>query len=565
MKRRVLFVGEASYLATGFSTYWNEVLRRIHATGEFEIAEMGSYAHDADPRCQSVPWKFYPVAPDPRNAEAQRAYMSSQTNQFGEWRFSDVLLDFKPHIVCAIRDWWMDEFILRSPLRDYFKFAWLLTIDGAPQRDRWLDSYRQTDYVLTYSEFGRKVLEAEGRPNTNFVTIASPGADIQTFRPVPDKRAHKSSAGIDPDCFVVGTVMRNQKRKLYYDLIQAYADWFHGAKSRGQIELAKKTFLYLHTSYPDVGYDIGKALREFKVGNRVLMTYMCDACHSAYPSFFAGEVARCRRCGEHRAHPPNADRSVTRDVLAHIMNLFDVYVQYSICEGWGMPVTEAMACGVPAMCVDYSAMQDHVALPGGIPIRVQRFFYEAVIETEQRRALPDNAHFGEQLTKFLRMRPEARAELARRTRESIVEPAPVFGQDEKLPRFGWERTAAIWANFLRTCEIIPEEQAWGNPNPNLVRPATSFPAKEMSNAEFVNWAISNVWCRPDLANSFSAGEMVRSLNAGFRVEGQNMVPVRREDIAGQLKYWADMRNAAEMKRVEAMNGRRENGLCMAAF
>ncbi len=44
-KRRILFIGEASFLATGFSTYWQEVIKRLHATGEFEIAEMGSYAH----------------------------------------------------------------------------------------------------------------------------------------------------------------------------------------------------------------------------------------------------------------------------------------------------------------------------------------------------------------------------------------------------------------------------------------------------------------------------------------------------------------------------------------
>ena len=94
MKRRVLFVGEASYLATGFSTYWNEVIKRIHAEGQFEIAEQGSYAYDNDPRNAMVPWRFYPVAPDPADQAANHVYHSRPTNQFGEWRFIDVLLDF---------------------------------------------------------------------------------------------------------------------------------------------------------------------------------------------------------------------------------------------------------------------------------------------------------------------------------------------------------------------------------------------------------------------------------------------------------------------------------------
>ncbi len=54
-KRRILFIGEASFLATGFSTYWNEVIKRLHKTNEFEIAEMGSYAFADDTRCKHVP------------------------------------------------------------------------------------------------------------------------------------------------------------------------------------------------------------------------------------------------------------------------------------------------------------------------------------------------------------------------------------------------------------------------------------------------------------------------------------------------------------------------------
>jgi len=40
-KKRVLFVGEASFLKTGFSTYWDNVIRRLENTGKYEIAEIG--------------------------------------------------------------------------------------------------------------------------------------------------------------------------------------------------------------------------------------------------------------------------------------------------------------------------------------------------------------------------------------------------------------------------------------------------------------------------------------------------------------------------------------------
>jgi len=254
-KKRVLFIGEASFLATGFSTYWNEVIKRLYATDEFEIAEMGSYAHDDDPKCQQVPWRFYPVAPARQNQQAMQRYMANQTNQFGEWRFEDICLDFKPDIVCGIRDFWMDEFVLRSPFRQNFSFIWMPTIDGEPQRELWLDSYKQCDKILTYSEYGMNLLHKTGRRGTRLTTIASPGADLEIFKPPEDKRNHKARLGIDPNSLIVGTVMRNQKRKLYYDLIEAFSQWLYHSRSKGHLDLAKRTFLYLHTSYPDVGYD----------------------------------------------------------------------------------------------------------------------------------------------------------------------------------------------------------------------------------------------------------------------------------------------------------------------
>ncbi|MEK0338166.1 MAG: Hint domain-containing homing endonuclease, partial [Nitrosopumilus sp.] len=209
-KRRVLFIGESSFLATGFSTYLNEVLKRLHETDEFEIAEMGSYGHADDPRCQQVPWKFYPVAPARSDQQAMQKYLGNQPiSHFGELIFDKVCLEFKPDIVVSIRDWWMDEFVLRSPLRDHFTFIWMPTIDGEPQRELWLDSYLQTDRILTYSEYGMNLLKKTGRRGTNLVTIASPGADLEIFKPPENKRDHKAKLGIDPNSLIVGCFAKN--------------------------------------------------------------------------------------------------------------------------------------------------------------------------------------------------------------------------------------------------------------------------------------------------------------------------------------------------------------------
>lgn len=70
-KKRVLLINEASFLATGFSTYGNEVLKRLYATNEFELFELGAYAEDGDQRINSIPWKFYAAAPNKNDEEGK--------------------------------------------------------------------------------------------------------------------------------------------------------------------------------------------------------------------------------------------------------------------------------------------------------------------------------------------------------------------------------------------------------------------------------------------------------------------------------------------------------------
>lgn len=454
---------------------------------------------------------------------------------------------------CDIRDQWMSSWILRSPFRNNYKFIHLLTIDGWRQRDLWLDDYKRNDACLTYSKWAWDLMKRDGLKGTNMITVASPGSDLDLFKPPDDKKAHKAKLGIDPNTIIVGTVMRNQKRKLYYDLIEAFSKWVYKAKTKGHIDLVKKTFLYLHTSYPDVGYDIGRAIQEFKIGTKVLMTYMCQSCGTVYPSFFQGEWAVCRRCKNKTAHPPNANSSPSREVLAEIMKLFDIYVQYSIAEGWGMPLTDAMACGTQCAAVRYSAMNDHIECPHSIPIEVGRYFYESVIETEQKRALPNNDDFVQKLDRFVKLSDATRQEMSKEIRAYAIEPTEVYGQEEKLPRFGWDRTAAIWRNVLNQTEIKDPSLTWFNPEPQLIKPNLTQPPDNLDNVQFINYIIENIWCKPEMVNSYFAMEWIRYLNQGFMIQGAQKINVDKQYIGNHFLNLVNQQNMAEQKRVTLLN------------
>lgn len=485
-------MGEATFLNTGYGVYGKELLTRLHQTGKYDIAELGGYGKCNDAHSLDIPWTYYGCMPDDETQNAE--YSKEIANQWGMWRFEEICLDFQPDVVLDIRDIWMSDFVGRSPYRRLFSWILMPTIDSAPQMEQWLDTYINADAVLTYSEFGRDMLLKETGGQIEFMGIASPAADYTLFKPVSNKQAHKSSMGLDEDTLIVGTVMRNQKRKLYPDLISGFKSYLEQ-----HTRLADKTFLYIHTGYPDIGWDLPRLIRESGIGHKILCTYMCVSCHNVFPSFFQDARRTCPKCGAPHAKMPSGTMGVTTANLADIMNTFDVYVQYSTCEGFGMPQIEAAACGVPIMSVDYSAMSSVVKNLGGTPIKVQRLFREA--ETHAYRAYPDNKDFANKLGKILSKSNAERKKIARDTYLACRK------------HYDWERATNIWINALD----IVQPSDWNVP-PRLTQPNLNIP-QGMSDQSFVNWCIANIWGEPDKINSYFALRMARDLHYGEAISG----------------------------------------------
>jgi glycosyltransferase involved in cell wall biosynthesis len=487
-KKRILWCGEASFLKTGYGVYADAVLKRLYKTGKYDIAELASYGNVDDERRYDVPWRYYGNSPDtPEEHQEYNARMPS--SQFGDWRFEETCLHFKPDIVIDIRDWWMMEHECRSPFRKLYHWAIMPTVDSFPQQEQFLSTFLDADSVFTYSEWGRDVLEKQSEGKIKVVDIASPGADMNIMKPVPNKSEHRQAFGFVDNVNIIGTVMRNQKRKLYPDLIESF-----GKLLKNHPNLANNTFLYLHCSYPDPGWDIPLLVKESGLGHKIMFTYKCGQCRYFFPSFFQDARMGCPRCHAPSAILANSEVSVEDEELAQIINWFDVYVQYSICEGFGMPQVEAAACGVPIMAVDYSAMESVVRNLKGYPIKVDRYFRES--ETMAFRAYPDNDHLVELLAKFLAMPNEMRM---RKGRDAYM-------QANKL--YNWDRTAKIWEKHLDSIEI--DERSWEKAA-HIHHPTRQVPGG-LSTEELIRWGIKNIWGQPDMVDSYVALRMIRDLN-----------------------------------------------------
>ena len=330
-KKRILMVGEASYTCSGFGTYTYEVMRRLAATGKYELAELSSYGFVNDPRDHVANWIVYANAI--REGDSRMGwYNSKHTNQWGEWRMERVCLDFKPDIVWDIRDPWMLEWEKDCAFRKFFHWVIMPTVDSAPQQESWLDTFKSADGVFTYSDWSLDVLRKEGNGKINTKCSAPPGTSLEIFHPISNKAEHKAKMGLSPEMNIIGTVMRNQRRKLYPDILDAFRIFIEKCHEKGLHDLANNTYLFMHTSYPDMGWNLPQILKYSDISHRIIFSYVCRACNKWFASPFQDAMGTCVHCGNvGSAICPTVSKGVDSAFLAQIMQCFDLYIQLSIC------------------------------------------------------------------------------------------------------------------------------------------------------------------------------------------------------------------------------------------
>lgn len=181
---------------------------------------------------------------------------------------------------------------------------------------------------IAMSRFGeRKMREAGLDP-----LYAPHGVDTFLFRPRPsEKREIKSDLGLDPDTFLVGMVAANTGRPLF------------SRKAFPQVFLAFAEFRERHPDAVLYVHSNEMALNNESGG--IHLRPLANAC---------GLPRQSVRFTEQFAW----DLGVKREDLARLMAGFDVLVNPAFGEGFGVPVVEAQACGVPVVTTNWTAMPE---------------------------------------------------------------------------------------------------------------------------------------------------------------------------------------------------------------
>lgn len=519
-KKRILLVGEYSGLNSGYANWSRNLLQGLYNSNKYELAELACFCTTTDLKNKNKLWKIYPnsvVSSD----ERYKHYKSNNNNTYGQWRFDAVCLDFKPDIVIDFRDPWMFDYQSFSALRKYFKWIIMPPVDSIPQRNEWITIFSNADLIIPYTDWAKQNLQKYNHLKV-FNKISPAGVDFKSFIP---KDIDRSTYGLPSDKFIIGSVMRNQKRKLIPSLFEI-------------IKNIDDSVLYLHTTYPELnGWNIPALLLEFNIMNRVYFTYKCRLCRKHYCSTYSGINSVCKFCSQSGAMLATTSNGLSDNELCDIYNLFDIYIQYAICEGFGMPQIEASSCGIPVFAVDYSAMSEVSRNIGGYPIPLSNLQYE--MESHAKRAYPDIHKTLDLINAYRNLSQDKKNTIKKETREKTIK------------YYSWSDIINVWIDAIDSVDIL-SNTSWADAN-KYELPDNIELDYTLNNFDFINHICCDIIKEPNLMRTQMIQHTLYSLDHGVSRNGSNLEPYTKKHASDNLERFA--RQKAMIEHIRTTPGK----------
>ena len=239
--------------------------------------------------------------------------------------------DWKADVIISLYDAWVLKF---ADLPDHHTpwVAWV-PIDHETIPQPVLASLRQAQGVVAFSRHGQQALQAAGVE----AAYIPHGVDTNLFSPGDQNEARKE-IGFPENTFLAGMVAANT-----------------GYPSRKCIPEALNAFRRFHADYPDSLLYLHMRTDESNQGVDV---------HAIIESLgLKRAVVLCDQYQLQLGYPAS--------YMAQLYRAFDVLLNPSRGEGFGIPILESLACGTPVIATDTTAMAELVEgagwLVGGEP------------------------------------------------------------------------------------------------------------------------------------------------------------------------------------------------------
>lgn len=320
---KVLILGDSPLLSTGFGRVNSIAARRFQQEG-WEVGSVAGLTKEV-----------------PADTKGIKLYVPTvQQDVLGISDIGDAVKDFKPDIVYMTAD--PGSMVALSYGTPDMPALAYVPVEGEPISNRDWGTMLSTIPLMTVSRYGSEIIARDlGRA----VPWVYHGVNHDVFRVVPGMREDVRKVLKWEDKFVITCVSTNVRRKQLPRLMEAVAKLRHVYKQKDLI-------LYLHTvpfqNYWLEGWNLMEIAKMYGIEDITFFHPFMARFNSSVP--------------EQTGNPANPG-------LVEMYHASDLFVLPSQVEGFGLPIAEAMACGVPTLVTKYAAGWE-VASPAGRGIPV---------------------------------------------------------------------------------------------------------------------------------------------------------------------------------------------------
>lgn len=304
--KRILWYSNAPYAPTGYGNQTGLMCAHLPQHGH-EMAVLANYGLSGT-KLNIGGVKIYP------NGRAQHSNDIVQA----------MADDFEADVIVTLYDAWPLSFAtLPGPHTPWVAWA---PVDHETVPPPVVESLQKAQAVVAYSRHGQQALKEAGI-DAHYIPH---GVDTNLFNPgdgAEAQAAARKEIGFPAEAFVIGMVAANTgypSRKCIPEALAAFAEF--------QAD-HPEALLYLHmrTDASNQGVDVNAIIKSLGLTRSVLL---CDQfqLQLGYPAGY----------------------------MANLYRAFDVLLNPSRGEGFGIPILESLACGTPVIATDTTAMTELV-------------------------------------------------------------------------------------------------------------------------------------------------------------------------------------------------------------
>ncbi len=391
---RIMFQANAPWCTTGYGVQGKHLVPRLKALGH-ELAYFAFYGlQNGMLNIDGVP--IYPLGLNVWGQDIVQAHMQH----------------FQGELLISLLDVWvLDGYGQKAQQGNYYWCPWT-PVDQEPVPQTVLDHLQGAHTVLPYAKHGEAQLRQAGVQNVRYIPH---GVATNTFRPL-DRKDCREQLGLPQDAFIIGMVAANKgypPRKCFPEQLTAFREFKNHHP---------EALLYLHTlrGQEHGGVYFPELLR------RLNLVEGKDVVFSDQYTYILGWA-------ESR--------------MAQLYNCFDFLTLTSSGEGFGIPLIEAQACGIPVVSCHNTAMTE-LTFAGACVTDMHPFW----TPLGAFAMIPDIPAILDAYEVLYQALPTRREELAQQARQGAQ-------------RFDWDRVIQdFWKPFLEQLQaeraVLKAEHHW---------------------------------------------------------------------------------------------------------